>query len=187
MSPAVKPFNGILEDQVKAIPVQVGKENRITGITAKDNVVHGRWKMYAGFTCHAGSLTTNIQKSSLTPKVFPKVKPDPKGVPKVKPDPKGVPQDIPVPVRETCMCAQGLRPRGVRIPLAVTRYPMLPSASLDASAPRRRVFSRLNTWPTCPLSTLRRRPYGRIRMTRGRCGSLFLHRMGLSPTISRRF
>ena len=69
MYPAVKPFNGILEDQVKAIPVQVGKENRITGITAKDNVVHGRWKMYAGFTCHAGSLTTNIQKSSLTPKV----------------------------------------------------------------------------------------------------------------------
>ena len=99
----------------------------------------------------------------------------------------GQSQDIPVPVRETYMRAQGLRPRGVRIPLAFTRHSMLPSASLDASAPRRRVFSRLNTWPTCPLSTLRRRPYGRIRMTRGRCGSLFLHRMGLSPTISRRF
>jgi hypothetical protein len=63
---------------------------------------------------------------------------------------------------------------------------MLPSASLDASAPRRRVFSRLNTQPTCPLSTLHSRPYVRLRMTRGRCGSLFLHRMRLSLTISRR-
>jgi hypothetical protein len=56
-----------------------------------------------------------------------------------------------------------------------------------ASAPRRRVFSRLKTWPTCPLSTLHSRPYGRLRMTRSRCGSLFLHRMRLSLTISRRF
>ena len=95
-------------------------------------------------------------------------------------------QDIPVPVRETCMRAQGLRPREVRIPLAITRHSMLPSASLDASAPRRRVFSRLNTRPTCPLSTLHSRPYVRLRMTRGRCGSLFLHRMRLSLTISRR-
>ena len=99
----------------------------------------------------------------------------------------GQSQDIPVPERETYMRAQGLRPRGVGIPLAITRYAILPSASLDASAPRRRVFSRLNTWPTCPLSTLHTRPYGRLRMTRGRCGSLFLHRTGLSPAISRRF
>ena len=41
MYPAVKPFNSILEDQVKAIPILIGKENRITGITAKDNVIHG--------------------------------------------------------------------------------------------------------------------------------------------------
>jgi hypothetical protein len=58
--PAAKPFNGILEDQVKAIPVLFGKENRITCITAKDNVVHSRRKMYAGFACHTGSLTRNI-------------------------------------------------------------------------------------------------------------------------------
>jgi len=32
-----------------------------------------------------------------------------------------------------------------------------------------------------PLSTLRRHPHGRLRMTRGRCGSLHLHRGGLSP------
>ena len=33
-----------------------------------------------------------------------------------------------------------------------------------------------------PLPTLRRRPYGRHRTARGRCGSLLLHRVGLSPT-----
>src|SRR5260370_9064204 len=32
-----------------------------------------------------------------------------------------------------------------------------------------------------PLSTLRRCPRGHLRMTRGRCGSLFLHRDGLAP------
>lgn len=60
MYPAAKPFNGILEDQVKAIPVHAGKENWGTSITTKDNVVHSRRIMYAGFTRHAGSLTTNI-------------------------------------------------------------------------------------------------------------------------------
>ncbi len=33
-----------------------------------------------------------------------------------------------------------------------------------------------------PLPTLRRRPYGRLRTARGRCGSLLLHRVGLAPT-----
>src|SRR5205807_4009256 len=32
-----------------------------------------------------------------------------------------------------------------------------------------------------PLSTLHVRPHGRPRMTRGRCGSLLLHRNGLAP------
>ena len=32
-----------------------------------------------------------------------------------------------------------------------------------------------------PLPTLRRRPRGRLRKARGRCGSLLLHRSGLSP------
>jgi hypothetical protein len=38
-----------------------------------------------------------------------------------------------------------------------------------------------------PLSTLRRRPRERLRMTRGRCGSLFLQRMKLSFTTPFRF
>src|SRR5262249_4899812 len=33
-----------------------------------------------------------------------------------------------------------------------------------------------------PLSTLRRDPRGHLRMTRGRCGSLLLHRKGLAPS-----
>ena len=41
--------------------------------------------------------------------------------------------------------------------------------------------------PHVPLSTLRRGPRGPLRMTRGRCGSLVLHRMTLSFTTPRRF
>jgi len=43
-----------------------------------------------------------------------------------------------------------------------------------------RILSRLYGWPVRPLSTLRRRPHGRLRMTRGRCESL-RHRSGLAP------
>jgi hypothetical protein len=38
--------------------------------------------------------------------------------------------------------------------------------------------------PHAPLSTLHVQPRGRPRMTRGRCGSLLLHRGGLSPPVS---
>ena len=37
-----------------------------------------------------------------------------------------------------------------------------------------------------PLSTLRLQPHDRTRMTRGRCGSLRLHRNGLAPSTFRR-
>src|SRR5208282_4337804 len=41
--------------------------------------------------------------------------------------------------------------------------------------------SRLDGWLYAPLPTLRCRPRGRLRTARGRCGSLLLHRSGLSP------
>ena len=41
--------------------------------------------------------------------------------------------------------------------------------------------SRLNGWPICSPADARRRPRGRLRTARGRCGSLLLHRSGLSP------
>ena len=61
--------------------------------------------------------------------------------------------------------------------------------SSTASAPRSGVMRFRGSIPGLhvPLSTLRRRPYGRRRMTRGRCGSLLLHRMTLSFTTPRRF
>jgi hypothetical protein len=43
-------------------------------------------------------------------------------------------------------------------------------------------LSRFNGWPVHSLPTLRRRPYGRLRTARGRCGSLLLHRKGLAPS-----
>ncbi len=44
---------------------------------------------------------------------------------------RGQSQDIPVPVRETCMRARGLRPRRVGVSLALSRQSVLPSAALD--------------------------------------------------------
>ena len=45
------------------------------------------------------------------------------------------------------------------------------------------IFRGSITLPVHPLSTLRPYPYGYPRMTRGRCGSLFLHRLEL-PSIT---
>src|SRR6516165_7327871 len=48
-------------------------------------------------------------------------------------------------------------------------------------------FDALSLGLHAPLSTLRKRPRGRPRMTRGRCGWLGLHRNGLTPSTSCRF
>ncbi len=47
--------------------------------------------------------------------------------------------------------------------------------------PDRKAFRGSMAGPHVPLSTLRRLPRGTLRMTRGRCDSLHLHRGGLSP------
>src|SRR5208282_5910221 len=57
----------------------------------------------------------------------------------------------------------------------------LPHTS-TASAPRCRNCRGSMAGLHAPLSTLRRAPHGAPRMTRGRCGSLLLHRVGLAPT-----
>src|SRR5437879_210391 len=41
---------------------------------------------------------------------------------------------------------------------------------------------RLRCGPDRFVPTLRRGPHGQLRMTRGRCGSLLLHRKGLAPS-----
>jgi hypothetical protein len=81
--------------------------------------------------------------------------------------------------RSFCTC-QVLRPRRAVRTLRWCVRDVLPSALETASAPGD-WLSRLNGWPMPPLPTLRRRPYGRQRTARGRCGSLLLHRSGLAP------
>src|SRR6266478_839013 len=58
---------------------------------------------------------------------------------------------------------------------------------LTASASRSEFLTRLNTRPVRSPSTLRRRPCERLRMTRGRCGSLLHFRMTFAFTTPRRF
>ena len=74
---------------------------------------------------------------------------------------------------------------------AMTRLDVLPSALCTVSAPRTGLFRGSMAGLCAPPSTLRPGPRGQLRMTRGRCGSLLLHRKGLTPSnslpVSRRF
>ena len=78
---------------------------------------------------------------------------------------------------------QGLRPRRVGQALAITRPSVLPSASGKASAPGMRgQFRGSIAWPMpCPCQRFADTLAECLRMTRGRCGSLLLHRSGLAP------
>src|SRR5215472_13437202 len=62
----------------------------------------------------------------------------------------------------------------------MTRLDVLPSALCTASAPRIGLFRGSMAGLCAPLSTLRRNPREQLRMTRGRCGSLLLHRERLA-------
>src|SRR3984893_8088162 len=62
----------------------------------------------------------------------------------------------------------------------MTRPDVLPSAICTASAPRIGIFRGSMAGLCAPLSTRRRNPRGQLRMTRGRCGSLLLHRKRLA-------
>ena len=66
--------------------------------------------------------------------------------------------------------------------LAMTRSDVLPSTICTVSAPKIGLFRGSMAGLCAPLSTLRRDPRGPPRMTWGRCGSLLLHRKGLSPS-----
>ena len=79
---------------------------------------------------------------------------------------------------------QGLQTTRSRRGTRMTRHPccLLPTGKHRHSVCE--VFRRSMAGLHAPLSTLRRQPRGCPRMTRGRCGSLDLHRKGLSPSIS---
>jgi len=65
--------------------------------------------------------------------------------------------------------------------LALTHTIVLPSASQTASALQTKL-SRLNGWPAqSPADASRSASRPKTRTARGRCGSLLLHRSGLSP------
>jgi hypothetical protein len=83
--------------------------------------------------------------------------------------------------KSVCTC-QGLRPRRVVGELAIARPFVWPSAYRTASAPGNRPLRGSMAGLHTPLSTLDVRPRDRPRMTRGRCGSLLLHRNGLAPS-----
>ena len=100
----------------------------------------------------------------------------------------GQPEDIPVPLQVACMRARGLRPRRVGAALAMARRPMLPSAFLHSvGALDHTTFRGSILCPHVPLSTLRRRPCERLRMTRGRRGWLGLQRTELPSATTCRF
>jgi len=65
----------------------------------------------------------------------------------------------------------------------LTRLPVSPSDYSTPSAPGICNFRGSMAGLCAPLPTLRRRPRGRPRTARGRCGSLLLHRDGLSPSV----
>ena len=88
--------------------------------------------------------------------------------------------DLPSPVRGVSVRARGLRPRRVRAPLALSMRTVLPSTNVHSIGTlESRTISRLHTQPVPRNagSTLRSGPCGPQRMTRGRCGSLHLHRI----------
>ena len=89
--------------------------------------------------------------------------------------------DLPVPGKERpCMPGSPTTPDRRR--LALTPPPVLPSAYSNASAPGT-ISPFAAQWLACTLPCRRfaGHPRGCRRTARGRCGSLLLHRSGLSP------
>jgi hypothetical protein len=85
--------------------------------------------------------------------------------------------------RTQCFCpCRGLRPRRVRLRLTLTASTMLPSACSERVGTRdKRRFRGSILCLDIPLSTLRAYRYRYTRMTRGQCGWLDLHCLGLAP------
>ena len=93
-------------------------------------------------------------------------------------------RDLPVPAQEASAHARvsDLAKSSGRSRL--TRPSVLPSVFCKTSALGSLPFRGSMAGLCSPLSTLRRCPHGPLRMTRGRCGSLLLHRRGLAPPTS---
>ncbi len=94
-------------------------------------------------------------------------------------------RDLPVPAREACIRARGLRPRGAEAALANSETA---PCCLPQMRERRRPsdsFSRLNSPARIPPVNASRTPCGRLAHDSGLSGSLLLSHVGLAPTTSR--
>src|SRR5262245_48996295 len=78
-----------------------------------------------------------------------------------------------------CQC---LRPRRAVWASRYRAHPYCLPSAVRRRRPGRGYFRGSMAGLRAPLSTLRCCPHGQPRMTRGRCGSLFLHRDGLAPS-----
>ena len=77
---------------------------------------------------------------------------------------------------------QGLRPRGTGRALAIARPAVLPSATQDSvGIPEREAFAAQYLAHRTPVNASSQTSQP-ARMTRGQCGSLYLHRKGLAPS-----
>jgi hypothetical protein len=91
-------------------------------------------------------------------------------------------QGLPGSAHSVSTHARGLRPRWVRLRLARTASTVLPSACSERVGTREtRRFRGSILCLRVPLSTLRQHRYRCLRMTRGQCGWLDLHCLGLAP------
>ena len=91
-------------------------------------------------------------------------------------------QGLPGSAHRVSTHARGLRPRRVRLRLARTASTVWPSACSERVGTReKRRFRGSISCLHVPLSTLRRHRYRCLRMTRGQCGWLDLHCLGLAP------
>src|SRR3954467_3998151 len=98
---------------------------------------------------------------------------------------QGDDKEIPVPAQEVCVHAEGLKTtRGGEGPCDVGPAPVAFCLPRRHRHPGLHCFRRSIPRLYAPLSTLRGRPRGRPRMTRGQRGSLLLHRDGLAPSTS---
>ena len=90
--------------------------------------------------------------------------------------------DLPAPARKTSVHARVSDAAGRHDPYQNGSRPCCLLRQVTLGLPGEQNFDAQSPGLHVPLSTLRVRPRGRPRMTRGRCGWLDLHRNGLSPS-----
>jgi hypothetical protein len=101
--------------------------------------------------------------------------------------PSGRARDLPAPGHKERAHMPGSATAPGRPGARIARPSVLPSVTQTTSAPGITFFRGSMAGLCVPLSTLRLRHRGRLRMTRGRCGSLLLHRSGLAPPTPCRY